>query len=90
MYVSSNGKDNNKHCKYFKLLTVFVAVVTSRPAPTVHPVRPVALHLAGLKDQAGGAQEVGSLLRAAVPVLGAVEQVGVPEPCESVKSGETG
>ena len=90
MYVSSNGKDNNKHCKYFKLLTVFVAVVTSRPAPTVHPVWPVALHLVGLEDQTSGAQEVGSLLRAAVPVLGAVEQVGVPEPCESVKSGETG
>ena len=50
------------------LLAVLIALVTSRSASAVNPVRPIALHLARLEDQPAAAEEVGSLLRAAVPV----------------------
>jgi hypothetical protein len=59
-------------------MTVFIAVVTSRPTTTVDPIRPVTLHLVGLVHQTVRTEEVGSLLCVAVPVLGAVELVGVP------------
>ena len=50
------------------LLAVLIALVTSRSASAVNPVRPITLHLARLKDKPAAAEEVGSLLRAAVPV----------------------
>ena len=59
-------------------MTVFIALVTSRSRTTVDPIRPVALHLVWLVHQAVRAEEVGSLLCVAVPVLGAVELVRVP------------
>ena len=59
-------------------MTVFIALVTSRSSTTIDPIRPVALHLVWLVHQAVRAEEVGSLLCVAVPVLGTIELVGVP------------
>ena len=59
-------------------MTVFIAVVTSRSTTTVDPIGPIALDLVGLVHQTVRTEEVGSLLCVAVPVLGAVELVGVP------------
>ena len=59
-------------------MTVFIALVTRRPTTTVDPIRPITLHLARLIHQTVRTEEVGSSLSVAVPVLGAVELVGVP------------
>ena len=59
-------------------MTDFIAVVTSRSTTTVDPIRPIALDLVGLVHQTVRTEEVGSSLCVAVPVLGAVELVGVP------------
>ena len=50
------------------LFAVLIALVTCRYASAVNPVWPIALHLVLLVDKSSGAEEVGSLLRAAVPV----------------------
>ena len=59
-------------------MTVFIALVTRRPTTTVDTIGPIALHLARLEHQTVRTEEVGSSLCVAVPVLGAVELVGVP------------
>ena len=59
-------------------MTVFIAVVTSRPTTTVDPIRPVTLHLVRLVHQTVCTKEVRSPLCVAMPVLGTVELVGVP------------
>ena len=50
------------------LFAVLIALVTCGSASAVNPVGPIALHLGRLEDEPAGAEEVGSLLRAAVPV----------------------
>ena len=50
------------------LFAVLIALVTCGSASAVDPVWPITLHLGRLEDEPAGAEEVGSLLRAAVPV----------------------